>query len=301
MARIIDGAAIGRAIRAEVKAGVEALVARGVRPGLAVVLVGHDPASAVYVRMKARACRENGIHSRVVQLPDTTTQDALFTLIDALNADPAVHGILVQLPLPGHLPPKPVLERVHPTKDVDGFHPLNAGRAFIGDPRAFVPATTAGILELLRREEIPLRGRHVVVVGRSLIVSKPLMSLLVAPGVDATVTLVHRHTGDIAPYTRQADVLVVAVGKPGLIRADMVRPGAVVVDVGITKVTDPDHPDGHRIVGDVDFAAVREVAGAITPVPGGVGPMTIAMLLVNTLRAAQAAVGLAHGDPRQVQ
>lgn len=288
MARIIDGAAISRAIRTEVAADVARLAERGVVPGLAVILVGDDPASAVYVRSKSRACERVGIRSRQIDLPASVDERELFATIDALNADPAIHGILVQLPLPAHLDSKAVLERIDPTKDVDGFHPVNAGRAFIGDPRALVPATTAGILEMLRREGIATHGRHVVVVGRSLIVSKPLLSLLVAPGCNATVTMCHRHTPDIAPHTRMADILVVAVGRPGLITADMVKPGAVVIDVGISRVPDPDDPRGHRIVGDVDFERVREVASAITPVPGGVGPMTIAMLLVNTVKATVA-------------
>lgn len=289
MARIIDGTRIAQEIRATVQARAEVLTREGTVPGLAVVLVGDDPASAVYVRMKARACRESGIASWTIELPQAVTREELLAVIDGLNADPSVHGVLVQLPLPAHLEPREVLERVDPSKDVDGFHPLNAGRAFIGDPRGFVPATTAGILELLRREQIPTAGRHAVVVGRSLIVSKPLLSLLVAPGSDATATMVHRLTPDIAPHTRMADILVVAVGKPGLIRADMVKPGAVVIDVGTTRVADPAEPRGYRLVGDVDFDAVSEVASAITPVPGGVGPMTIAMLLVNTLTAAEAA------------
>lgn len=291
MARIIDGAAISRSIRAEVAADVARLAERGIVPGLAVVLVGNDPASAVYVRSKGRACERVGIRSRQIDLPASVSARELFETIDALNADPEVHGILVQLPLPAHLDAKAVLERIDPAKDVDGFHPTNAGLAFVGDPRALIPATTAGILELLRREDVPTRGRHVVVVGRSLIVSKPLLSLLVAPGCDATVTMCHRHTPDIAPFTRTADILVVAVGKPGLVTADMVKPGAVVIDVGISRLPDPSDPRGHRIVGDVDFDGVRHVASAITPVPGGVGPMTIAMLLVNTVKAAKAAHG----------
>jgi methylenetetrahydrofolate dehydrogenase (NADP+)/methenyltetrahydrofolate cyclohydrolase len=237
--------------------------------------------------MKARACERAGMMSRTVQLPADVGEDELFGVIDGLNADPAVHGILVQLPLPQHLPYKVVLERVHPDKDVDGFHPLNAGRAFVGDPRGFIPATPAGILEILRRESVPTRGRHVVIVGRSLIVSKPLASLLMAPGPDATVTLTHKHTVDLASHTRMGDILIVAVGKPGLITRDMVKPGAVVIDVGTTRVPDPSMPDGYRIAGDVDFAEVSEVAEAITPVPGGVGPMTITMLLANTLAAAR--------------
>lgn len=287
MARIIDGAAIGQIIRAELAEEVEHLARDGMVPGLAVVLVGEDPASEVYVSAKTRACRALGMRDRTLHLPADVGQDELFGVIDGLNADPTVHGILVQLPLPPHLEPKPILERIRPRKDVDGFHPLNVGRTFVGDPRGFPPATPAGIMELLRREEVPTRGRHAVIVGRSLIVSKPLASLLMAPGPDASVTLVHRHTPDIAPHTRMADILIVAVGKPGLISADMVKPGAVVIDVGVNRVPDEGEDKGYRIVGDVDFDAVAEVAGAITPVPGGVGPMTIAMLLRNTVDAAR--------------
>lgn len=285
-AKIIDGAACGRAIRDEVAAETAQLKAEGTTPGLAVVLVGGDPASQVYVRSKTRACHEAGMHDRLIELPDTVSQDELFGVIDGLNAGPAIHGILVQLPLPAHIHPKAVLERVHPSKDVDGFHPLNVGRAFVGDPRGFVPATPAGIMELLRHERIETHGRHAVIVGRSLIVSKPLASLLMAPGPNATVTLTHRHTVNLAQHTRMADILVVAVGKPGLITADMVKPGAAVFDVGTTRVPDEHHAKGYVIKGDVDFDAVSEIAGHITPVPGGVGPMTIAMLLRNTVEAA---------------
>jgi methylenetetrahydrofolate dehydrogenase (NADP+) / methenyltetrahydrofolate cyclohydrolase len=289
MARIIDGAAIAREIRAEAAAEVAALAADGTVPGLAVVLVGSDSASEVYVAAKARACEEAGMHSRVLALPAETEQEELFGTIDALNADPTVHGILLQLPLPPHFNAKAFLERVHPAKDVDGFHPANVGRAFVGDPAGFIPATPAGIMELLRRERVETHGRHAVIVGRSLIVSKPLASLLMAPGPNATVTLTHRHTVDLASHTRMADILVVAVGRPGLITAEMVKPGVVVIDVGVTRVPDPEAPRGHRIRGDVDFEGVSAVAEAITPVPGGVGPMTIAMLLRNTLRAARRA------------
>lgn len=287
MARIISGTDISRKMRLEIAGGVDALKARGVTPTLAVVLVGADPASEVYVRMKAQACERVGMGSRTVKLDADIEREELFGVIDGLNADPDVHGILVQLPLPEHLPYKEVLERVLPEKDVDGFHPLNAGRAFVGDPKGFLPATPAGILEILRREEIPTHGRHVVIVGRSLIVSKPLASLLLAPGPNATVTLTHKHTVDLASHTRMADILIVAVGKPGLITADMVKPGAVVIDVGTTRVPDPEATGGYRIVGDVDFEGVEKVASAITPVPGGVGPMTITMLLANTLKAAE--------------
>lgn len=284
--KIIDGARLSAEIRGELAAEVRALRADGIVPGLAVILVGNDPASEVYVRSKTRACEQLGMHGRTLHFPADVTRDELFGAIDGLNADPDVHGILVQLPIPAHLPYKSVLERIDPDKDVDGFHPLNNGRAFVGDPRGFVPATPAGIMEMLRREEIPTHGRHVVIVGRSLIVSKPLMSLLMAPGPNATVTLTHKYTPDLASHTRMADILVVAVGKPGLITADMVKPGVVVIDVGTSRVPD-DSERGYRIVGDVDFEGVSRVAGAITPVPGGVGPMTITMLLANTVEAAR--------------
>jgi methylenetetrahydrofolate dehydrogenase (NADP+) / methenyltetrahydrofolate cyclohydrolase len=287
MARIIDGTRISEALRAQVTERVDALRGRDVVPGLAVVLVGEDPASRVYVRRKEEACERVGIRSRSVHLPEEVSEEELFGVIDGLNADPTIHGILVQLPLPRHLPYKAVLARIQPRKDVDGFHPLNNGLAFTGDPAGFVPATPAGILELLRHEAVATRGRHVVIVGRSLIVSKPLMSLLVAPGPDATVTMTHRHTDDLAAHTRMADILVVAVGKPGLITRDMVKPGAVVIDVGVNRIDDAAAPGGSRIVGDVDFDGVSEVAEAITPVPGGVGPMTITMLLRNTVDAAE--------------
>jgi methylenetetrahydrofolate dehydrogenase (NADP+) / methenyltetrahydrofolate cyclohydrolase len=294
VARIIDGTGVARSIREEMAAQVAQLRAEGTVPGLAVVLVGNDGASEVYVRSKARACQEAGMHSRVLQLAADTSADELFGVIDGLNADPDIHGILVQLPLPAHLNPKAFLERVAPHKDVDGFHPMNVGRAFVGDPSGFVPATPEGIMELMRRERIDTHGRHAVVVGRSLIVSKPLASLLMAPGPNATVTLCHRHTVDLAQHTRMADILVVAVGKPGLITADMVKPGAAVFDVGVTRVDDPSSPKGYVIRGDVDFDAVAEKASAITPVPGGVGPMTIAMLLRNTVTAARRAHDRAH-------
>ena len=286
MAKIIDGARLSSEIRAELANEVQELKADGIVPGLTVVLVGNDPASEVYVRSKARACEALGMDSRILRFPEDVSRDELFGAIDGLNADPRVHGILVQLPIPEHLPYKAVLERIAPEKDVDGFHPLNNGRAFVGDPRGFVPATPAGIMEMLRREEISTHGKHVVIVGRSLIVSKPLMSLLVAPGPNATVTLTHKYTTNLAAHTRMADILVVAVGKPGLITADMVKRGVVVIDVGTSRVPD-ESERGYRIAGDVDFDGVSAVASAITPVPGGVGPMTITMLLANTVEAAR--------------
>ncbi len=288
MARVIDGARMSREIRAELAQQVEELKEDGIVPGLTVVLVGNDPASEVYVRSKTRACEQLGMNGRTIHLPESVSREELFGVIDGLNADPGVHGILVQLPIPAHLPYKSVLERIDPDKDVDGFHPLNNGLAFVGDPRGFIPATPAGILEMLRREKVETHGRHVVIVGRSLIVSKPLMSLLMAPGPNATVTLTHKYTPDLASHTRLADILIVAVGKPGLITADMVKPGVVVIDVGTSRVAD-DSERGYRIAGDVDFEGVSEVAAAISPVPGGVGPMTITMLLANTVEAARRA------------
>lgn len=289
MARIIDGAALSARKRAEIAAAVAELRGRGVVPGLTVVLVGNDPASEVYVGGKTRACEQVGMRGHTLQLPAEVDAAELLRVVDKLNGDPEVHGILVQLPIPGHLPYKAVLERIDPDKDVDGFHPLNAGLAFVGDPRGFVPATPAGILALLRSEAVATEGKHAVIVGRSLIVSKPLASLLMAPGPNATVTLTHKYTTDLAFHTRAADILVVAVGRPGLITADMVKPGAVVIDVGVNRVPDASSPRGYRITGDVDFEGVREVASAITPVPGGVGPMTVTALLENTLEAARRA------------
>lgn len=285
--QIINGAEISRQLLGEITEGVAALRDQGTTPGLAVVLVGTDPASEVYVRMKVRTCTQAGMVSRQHVLPENVTADELFAVIDLLNEDPDIHGILVQLPLPPHLPYKEVLERVLPGKDVDGFHPLNAGRSFVGDPLGFVPATPAGIMEMFRREGIVTEGKYVVIVGRSLIVSKPLASLLMAPGPNATVTVTHRFTADLASHTRNADILIVAVGRPGMITADMVKPGAVIIDVGTNRVSDSTAAAGYRIVGDVDFEGVSKVAAAITPVPGGVGPMTIAMLLSNTLEAAR--------------
>ena len=286
-AKLIRGGEIAREIRAEVAEEVRELRKEGIVPSLAVVLVGADPASEVYVGNKAQACEQAGIRSRTIRLPAEVRPERLFGTVDGLNADPGVHGILVQLPLPEDLDVKAVLERIHPDKDVDGFHPLNVGRAFVGDPTGFLPATPAGILEILERADIPTHGHHAVIVGRSLIVGKPLASLLMAPGRNATVTLTHRHTIDLPSHTRMADILVVAVGKPGLITAEMVKSGATVIDIGVNRLPDPDSAKGYRIVGDVDFDAVADVAGAITPVPGGVGPMTIAMLLRNTVQATR--------------
>ncbi len=292
-ARLLDGAALGRTIRAEVAEEVAALARRGIQPGLAVVLVGEDPASQVYVRNKGRACEEAGMKSETVRLPADASQEELLATIDRLNADPTIHGFLVQLPLPKHIHTDTVLRRMDPAKDVDGFHPVNVGKLVLGDPTAFRPATPYGVQQLLIRNGIETKGAHAVVVGRSTIVGRPMVNLLLqdAPGGNATVTVCHSRTKDLGAVTRSADILVVAIGKARLVTADMVAPGAVVIDVGINRVDDPDHPKGSRLVGDVDFGPVAEVAGAITPVPGGVGPMTIAMLLANTLQAVRQATG----------
>ncbi len=285
-AELMDGLAVARAVRADVARGVAALVARGVTPGLAVVLVGEDPASTVYVRNKGKACEEAGMHSVTIRLPATTSQAELLAQVDALNADPAIHGILVQMPLPAQCSADEVIRRIDPRKDVDGFHPVNAGKLLIGDPEGFAPCTPAGVMELLRRYEVPTRGAEVVVIGRSNIVGKPMGALMVQPGVDATVTWCHSRTKDLAAHCRRADILIAAIGRPRFVTADMVKPGATVIDVGINRVEEPRSKTGYILAGDVDFAAVSQVAGRITPVPGGVGPLTIAMLLSNTLRAA---------------
>lgn len=288
-AKIIDGKAIARDIREEIAAETSALAATGTRPGLGVVLVGEDPASQVYVRMKTRACAEAGIYTRDVRPPASVEEEDLLAEVDALNADPEIHGILVQLPLPDPLDERRIMERVLPEKDVDGFHPVNVGRVASGDPDAFRPATPAGIQELLGRIGEDPEGRHLVIVGRSNIVGLPLANILLQkqPGANATVTVAHSRTRDLARLTRGAEILVVAVGRPEMVRGDMVREGAVVIDVGVNRVPDPTSEKGYRLVGDVAFEEAAERAAWITPVPGGVGPMTIAMLLKNTVRAAR--------------
>ena len=287
---LIDGAAAAQRLRGEIAERTAALAARGVVPGLWVVLVGDDPASAVYVRNKEKASREAGMRGETLRLPATTTQAELLGVVDRLNADPAVHGILVQMPLPAGLDADAVIHRIDPAKDVDGFHPVNVGKVLIGDATGFAPCTPSGVMHLLREAGVALRGAHVVIVGRSNIVGKPMAALLIQPGVDATVTICHSRTRDLAHHVRQADVVIAAVGRAGLITADMVKPGAVVIDVGMNRIADPATKSGFRLAGDVDFAGVRGVASMITPVPGGVGPMTIAMLLRNTLAAAEATV-----------
>lgn len=290
-AELIDGVAVAKLVRADVARDTAALVARGITPGLTVVLVGDDPASAVYVASKEKACKEAGMNGETIRLPADTTQEALLAVIDRLNADPAVHGILVQMPVPKHIDPQSVILRIAPEKDVDGFHPVNVGRVWIGEKTGFAPCTPAGVMVLLERAGVEVAGKHAVVLGRSTIVGKPMTSLLV--NASATVTVCHSKTRNLAEVTRQADILVAAIGKPEFVTADMVKPGAVVIDVGINRVDDPTQKKGYRIHGDVHFASVREVASKITPVPGGVGPMTIAMLLGNTVRAAAQGLGRA--------
>ena len=290
-ARIIDGVALARTIRAEVAAEVAKLQGSGHRPGLAAVLVGEDPASAVYVRSKGKACEEAGMHSLSVRLPAETSEADLLATVDRLNRDPAIHGILVQLPLPKHINSEKVLHRIDPAKDVDGFHPVNVGKLVTGDKSAFRPATPYGVQQMLIRSGIETRGANAVIVGRSNIVGKPMANLLIqqGPGGDATVTVCHSRTRDLPAVTRTADILIAAIGKPEFVTADMVRPGAVVIDVGINRVEDPTLPKGYRLTGDVAYGPVARIASAITPVPGGVGPMTIAMLLQNTLQAMRQA------------
>ena len=288
-ARLLDGVALGKTIRAEIAAEARELTAQGVRPGLAVILVGDDPASHFYVASKGKACEEAGMLSVTHRLPATTPEEDLLALIDQINADPALHGLLVQMPLPKHINSRKVLHRVSPAKDVDGFHPVNVGKLVMGDPTGFRPATPYGVQQMLMRSGIETKGAHAVIVGRSNIVGRPMAGLLLqdGPGGNATVTVCHSRSRDLPAIARQADILIAAIGKPEFVTADMVKPGAVVIDVGINRVEDATRPKGYRVVGDVAFEAVREIASAITPVPGGVGPMTIAMLLVNTLQAAK--------------
>ncbi len=283
-AQIIDGKALADELRQGFKARVEALAARGHRPGLVVILVGEDPASQVYVKNKVNGCLAIGMHSEKIVYDAAVDQEKVLKKIAELNVDPAIHGILVQLPLPKHFDEEAVLEAIAPEKDVDGFHVSNAGALMTGTPR-FRPCTPYGVMKMLEHAGVDLRGAEAVVVGRSNIVGKPQAMLLLEK--DATVTICHSRTRDLAAHTRRADVLVAAVGRPRMITGDMIKPGAVVIDVGMNRV--PDGPDAGKLCGDVDFASARAVAGAITPVPGGVGPMTRAMLLVNTMEAAERA------------
>ncbi len=287
--QLIDGKQIAAQVHAETRAAVEALKAKGVTPGLAVVLVGDDPASRSYVRSKEKMSTELGLHSVKHELPAETTQEELIALVLKLNADPAIHGILVQSPPPKHIDEAAVIQAIDPRKDVDGFHPVNVAKLALDDPSGFVPCTPLGCQRLLLASGIDPAGKHAVVLGRSMIVGKPMALLLMAKGKggDATVTVVHSRSRDLASLTRQADILIAAIGRPGFVKAEHVREGAVVIDVGINRVDDPTAKRGYRLVGDVAFDEVAPKCSAITPVPGGVGPMTIAMLMANTVKACR--------------
>ncbi|MFN8179397.1 MAG: bifunctional methylenetetrahydrofolate dehydrogenase/methenyltetrahydrofolate cyclohydrolase FolD [bacterium] len=288
-ARILDGKETARRVREELVARVARFKEAGTAPKLRVVLVGDDPASRVYVRNKGRSAREIGIDGETVEVPATVSQAELEGILDGLAADAGVHGILLQLPLPAGLDAERCVRRIPPEKDVDGLHPTNVGDLARGVPR-FAPCTPAGVVELLDRHDVPIPGKHVVIVGRSNLVGRPLASLLLLKGrrADATVTVAHSRSADLPGICRQADILVAAIGRARFVTREMVKPGAVVVDVGINRIEDPAAPGGGRLVGDVDYEAVKEIASWITPVPGGVGPMTVAMLLANTVQAAEA-------------
>ena len=288
-AELIDGRAVAKKIRAEAAERAKKLAQRGVKPGLAVVMVGDDPASAVYTSAKAKAAEEAGMYSLNLRLPADISEAELLTRVDALNSDPRIHGILVQMPLPKQINPDTVIRRIDPAKDVDGFHPVNVGKMLIGERDGFIPCTPAGIQVLLKESGVKTPGKNCVIIGRSNIVGKPMAALMIQDNENAncTVTVCHRHTADLKAQTRAADILIVAAGRPRIVTADMVKPGAVVIDVGTNRVPDPQSKTGTRLQGDVDFESVREVASKITPVPGGVGPMTIAMLMANTVRAAE--------------
>lgn len=285
--KIIDGKLLAANLRTEIAAGTDELKkTKGVTPGLAVILVGDNPASVSYVTAKEKACREAGMLSREIRLPVETTEAELLELIRTLNADAAIDGILVQLPLPQHIREKPVIDAIAPDKDVDGFTPVNVGRMMIGED-CFLPCTPHGIIRLIEFAGIDISGKYAVVIGRSNIVGKPVAALLARKQTNATVTLCHTGTPDIAKFTREADIVVVAAGRPNVLTGEMLKPGAVVIDVGVNRIADATRPKGFRLVGDADFESCAKVAGAITPVPGGVGPMTITMLLWNTLESAK--------------
>ena len=288
-AKSIDGKRLAGEMRAEIARGVAALKSdKGIVPGLAVILVGDNPASVSYVTAKERACREAGMASREIRLPSTAAESDLLAEIAKLNADPSIHGILVQLPLPEGFSEKRVIDAISPEKDVDGFTPVNVGKMLIGE-KCFLPCTPHGIIKLIETAGMDLAGKHAVVIGRSNIVGKPVAALLSRKSVNATVTLCHTGTRDLKAFTRTADVVVVAAGRPGTLTGDMLKDGAVVIDVGVNRVPDASKPKGYRLCGDADFESCAEVASAITPVPGGVGPMTITMLLWNTLESARGA------------
>jgi methylenetetrahydrofolate dehydrogenase (NADP+)/methenyltetrahydrofolate cyclohydrolase len=291
MPALIDGKQTAARCLAETAADIAALRSSGITPGLAVVLLGENPASLAYVRSKDKTCREIGMHSRKIELPAATPQADVLRLVAELNADPAIHGILVQSPPPPHIDEAAIVRAIDPRKDVDGFHPLNVAALAMDDPSAMVPCTPLGCLELLRAYDIATAGARVVIVGRSLIVGKPMALLLLRKGTDATVTVAHSRTADLAAVCREADILIAALGRPHFLGAGHVREGAVVIDVGINRLEDPSAPRGYRLVGDVDFDAVAPKCRAITPVPGGVGPMTIAMLMRNTVRTCRNITG----------
>ena len=293
-AKIIDGKAIAEEMRADLAKEIESLKQSDITPGLAVVLVGEDPASQVYVRMKGKACEKIGIFSETVKLPIETIEAELLGVIDRLNNDKKIHGFLVQLPLPKQINERNVLFSILPEKDVDGFHPVNVGKVASGDTTGFSPATPYGVQQMMIRSGVEISGAHAVIVGRSNIVGKPMASLLVqkAEGANATVTVCPSPTKTLADVTRQGDILIAAMGVPEFVKADMIKPGAAVIDVGTNRVDDPSKEKGYRLVGDVDFENAKEVASAITPVPGGVGPMTITMLLYNTVQAAKQWAGV---------
>ena len=288
-AELIDGRAIAKKVRADVAARAKSLSERGIRPGLAVVLVGDDPASAIYVSAKGKATEEAGMYSVTIRLDADTSQEELLDRVDALNADPRIHGILVQMPLPKQIDPDKVIRRIDPAKDVDGFHPVNVGKMLIGERDGFIPCTPAGIQILLYESGVKTPGKNCVVIGRSNIVGKPMAALMIQDNdfANCTVTVCHRHTADLKAQTKAADILIVAAGRPRIVTGDMVKPGAVVIDVGTNRVADSSAKGGTKVQGDVDFESVSKVASKITPVPGGVGPMTIAMLMANTVRAAE--------------
>ena len=296
---LIDGKAIAQKTHAESRAAVAELKARGFTPGLAVVLVGDDPASRAYVRSKDKMCLELGMHSVKHELPATTSQAALIAIVRQLNADPAIHGILVQSPPPPHIDERAVIDAIDPRKDVDGFHPLNVAKLTLGDSDGFVPCTPLGCQRLLLESGIETAGANVVILGRSMIVGKPMALLLMnkGPGGDATVTVAHSRTRNLAEVCRTADILIAAIGRPEFVRADFVKDGAVVIDVGINRVDDATLPKGYKLVGDVAFAEVAPRCRAITPVPGGVGPMTIAMLMANTIASCRRASAPAARAP----
>lgn len=287
MSKIIDGKAVAAAVLDECRTEVAEMKSQGITPGLAVVLVGSDPASQVYVGSKARTCEDLGIYSQKIELPEETTQDELIRVVEELNADPAIHGILVQSPPPKHIDEEAVIRTIDPRKDVDGFHPENVAKLALEDPSGFVPCTPAGCMRLLREAGVETKGANAVVIGRSMIVGKPMALLLMAKGSDATVTVAHSRSRDLPGICRQADIVIAAVGRPEMVTTDWVREGAVVIDVGINRVDDPSKKRGYRLTGDVAYEEVAPKCAAITPVPGGVGPMTIAMLMKNTLKAAR--------------